>query len=80
MNESVVPVARHLLSSLDLIPITTSIVEQASLVGSPNLRSLDAIHLASALMLGPDLQTLVAYDQRLKDAAEAEGLAVAAPS
>jgi len=43
------------------------------------LRSLDALHLASALLLGAELTTFIAYDRRLADAARAAGLVVAAP-
>lgn len=44
-----------------------------------NLRSLDAIHVASAALLGSELIALVTYDQRMADAARGAGLAVAMP-
>ena len=44
-----------------------------------SLRSLDAIHLAAALTLGPDLAGIVAYDDRLAGHAEALGITVKAP-
>ena len=43
------------------------------------LSTLDALHLASALLLGDALTAFVAYDHRLADAAQAAGLAVVAP-
>ena len=43
------------------------------------LRSLDAIHLASALTLAPDIESVVTYDRRLGEAAEASGLRVVEP-
>ncbi|MFT7607756.1 MAG: putative nucleic acid-binding protein [Candidatus Aldehydirespiratoraceae bacterium] len=43
------------------------------------LRSLDALHLATALDLGDDPEGLVTYDDRLADAAEANGVAVVSP-
>ena len=46
----------------------------------PGLRSLDALHLAAALELGPDLEGLVSYDQRLIDAAVAAGAEVVTPT
>lgn len=49
----------------------------ALLVG--RLRTLDAIHVASALSLGDDLTALVTYDRRMLDTARAEGLAAHAP-
>lgn len=44
------------------------------------LRTLDAIHLATALRLGSDLDAVVTYDNRLAEAARTLGLPVAAPS
>ena len=49
----------------------------ASLPG--RLRALDAIHVASAQILGPELVALVTYDRRMADAARAAGLPVAMP-
>jgi hypothetical protein len=43
------------------------------------LRSLDAIHLATALMIRDDVDIVLAYDVRLREAAEAHGLPTAAP-
>lgn len=43
------------------------------------LRSLDAIHLAAALSIGPDLAVLITYDERLRDAALAQGMLVESP-
>jgi predicted nucleic acid-binding protein len=51
----------------------------AAHVHPPGLRSLDAIHLATALLLGPELQAFVTYDKRLLDAARAAALPVASP-
>jgi hypothetical protein len=44
------------------------------------MRSLDAIHLAAAMSLGPDLGVVVAYDERLLAAASLFGLPVAFPA
>jgi hypothetical protein len=43
------------------------------------LRSLDAIHVASALALGEDLEELVTYDRRMVDAARLLGMTARAP-
>jgi predicted nucleic acid-binding protein len=43
------------------------------------LRSLDAIHLASARQLGAAVKRIVTYDDRMADAADALGWNVAAP-
>lgn len=44
------------------------------------LRSLDAVHLAAALDLGDDLDTLVTYDERLASGARSYGVPVTAPA
>ena len=44
------------------------------------MRSLDAIHVAAALSLGPDLGEVISYDGRMAEAAKAQGLSVSAPS
>jgi uncharacterized protein len=43
------------------------------------LRSLDAIHLATARILAPELDALVTYDDRLASAANDAGLVTLAP-
>jgi predicted nucleic acid-binding protein len=68
------------LAGLDLIPLTADLVESASSIGPPDLRSLDAIHLSSALLISEDVTAFVAYDVRLKTAALAAGLEVVAPT
>lgn len=50
------------------------------LLDPPNLRTLDAIHLATALSLGDDLTLLISYDDRLTQAAAAAGIEVASPA
>lgn len=53
----------------------------AAAYNEPMIRSLDAIHLATAdAVLGDDLTAFVTYDRRLLAAAEELGLAVAAPT
>lgn len=46
---------------------------------SASLRTLDAIHLASALSLADELDAFVTYDDRLTATARSAGLMVAAP-
>lgn len=71
--------ARAVLDSLTLIEVTPSIFDQAGRFDPPMLGSLDAIHLAAALDLGDDLDTLVTYDDRLSEAASLNGIRVTAP-
>ena len=54
-------------------------VEAASRFPSPGLRSLDAIHLATALLLREEVTSFVSYDKRLLAAAQAERLPVVSP-
>jgi len=79
LDARVVPGARAIVSQLDLIPLSGSVIEEAAEVGGPMLRSLDAIHLASALSIRADLTAFVAYDRRLVEAAETAGLPVDSP-
>lgn len=52
----------------------------AAAYDEPTIRSLDAIHLATAdAVLGDDLSVFVTYDRRLLACAEALGLPVASP-
>lgn len=80
INESLVDDARRLLNGVDLVPVDHVIVEQAASLSPRELRSLDAIHLASALSLNGDLTDFVAYDLRLCSAATMAGLPVVSPT
>ncbi len=74
IDPAVLPDARTLLGQLDLVPLAGAVVERASDLDSPVLRSLDALHLASALLLGAETVAFVAYDRRLLEAAVQAGL------
>jgi predicted nucleic acid-binding protein len=69
--------ARRVLAESTLVAVTRAIVDRAAELASSRLRTLDAIHLATALAVEPD--EVVAYDRRLLAAAELHGLAVASP-
>jgi len=72
--------ARRLLGRLHLLSMTSSLLDSAAdLAPSSPLRSLDAIHLASAQALGPELRAVLTYDSRMAVAAETVGLLVSAP-
>ncbi|WP_239341081.1 PIN domain-containing protein [Frankia sp. CiP3] len=62
-----------------LVPVERPILASAAALTDPLLRSLDAVHLATALRLDAPSLVLVTYDKRLSAAASQEGLAVAAP-
>lgn len=71
--------ARRELSAMTVIPLTSDILARASEIDPPALRSLDAIHLASALDQTPPVEAFVTYDLQLAGAASDYGLAVFAP-
>lgn len=68
------------LSRIDLVRLNDRVLTAAGAILPADLRSLDAIHLATALLLGPQLASVVTYDERLADAARANGCRVVAPS
>ena len=70
--------ARRVLAKLDLVPLNSRLLDTAATNMPPELRTLDAIHLAAA-RTAPDLRALVTYDSRLADAAGAAGIAVVSP-
>lgn len=69
-----------LLTDVVRIPMSDVVVEEASRLPDPFLRSLDAIHLATALLIREDVDELLTYDDRLATAARAHGMDVAAPA
>ena len=71
--------ARLVLDGVALLVVDTEILERAARLGPPELRTLDAIHVASALSLGPDLLAFVTYDARQREAARKAGLPVLTP-
>lgn len=78
-HEVVVERAEHVIDGVELLWLDTGIVSAASRLSPVQLRSLDAIHLASALSLGRDLTSFVAYDRRLLEAAREHALPVLTP-
>ncbi len=70
----------RVLGGLEVIDLSRPIARRAETVGQATLRTLDAIHLASALALGLDLEAFVTYDDRLAAAARQLGLPVVRPA
>jgi uncharacterized protein len=71
--------AHAVLGDLDLVPLDRAVQDLASDIGEPLPRTLDALHLASAILLSEQLTAFVAYDHRLTGAARTAGLIVATP-
>lgn len=70
-------VVTRLLERFDLLEIDRSLYREAGLLPGPNLRSLDAIHVAAALRANAD--AMVTYDLRQADAADSVGLSIQTP-
>jgi uncharacterized protein len=71
--------ARVELNRVDLIPVSTAILELAASLAPPLLRTLDAIHLATVVLLGRECDGLFTYDVRMQQAGRLAGIAVEAP-
>ncbi len=72
--------ARRVLARIRLLRLDDAVLDAAARLDPRVLRSLDAIHLASAKALGAELESVVTYDARMRRAAELLGLAVVAPA
>lgn len=72
--------ANAVLDGITLLTLPASVFVAAGRLDPVELRSLDALHLAAALELGDDLEALIAYDERLQDAARRNGIEVIAPT
>lgn len=70
---------RRVLTRLDLVRVNNRVLDQAATLLPAYVRSLDAIHLATAGQLGQDLGVVVTYDTRMAEAAEHLGYQVAVP-
>lgn len=77
------PAARRVLdvlSRIDLVRTSERVLADAGRLLPPELRSLAAIHLATARLFGRSLARVINYGDRLTAAAKALGLAAAVPS
>jgi predicted nucleic acid-binding protein len=71
---------REVLARVELLRVNDRVLDAAGQLAPPELRSLDAIHLASAEQFGSDLRAFVTYDERLAAAAAARGFRVIGPA
>jgi predicted nucleic acid-binding protein len=74
-----VAAGRRALARVDLVRVNDAVLNLAGSLDPIELRSLDAIHLATATRLGVDLGEIVTYDERMTVAAHAMGYRVATP-
>ena len=63
-----------------MLPLDSEIIELSTALDPPTLRSLDALHLATALSAREEIGVIVSYDDRLRDAAESHGFETASPA
>lgn len=79
-NDHLVANARRLFAAVSMIRIDEPLLDQAGDLRPSGLRSLDAIHVAAALSVAPDLGVFFTYDERLREAALAQGIDVESPT
>ena len=70
---------RSVLQRLDLVRVNDRVLNAAGVLSPAELRSLDAIHLATAQLVGEDLGALITYDNRMATAAKRLGLRIVQP-
>jgi uncharacterized protein len=68
------------LAAIDLLPATAAVFDAAAELEPDDLRTLDSVHLATALGIADDCDGLLTYDPRLAAAARHHGLTVISPS
>ena len=68
------------IADIEVVELDAVIARAAAGLGPAALRTLDAIHLATARGLGAGLDAFVTYDDRLADAARSLGLPVVRPA
>ena len=79
VGDEAVARGRDVLQRLDLVRVNDIILNAAALLLPAEVRSLDAIHLATAQQLGRDLRILITYDERMAAAARALGCKIVQP-
>lgn len=79
-NPAAIPSAvQFLANDVDIVEITPPVLADATAMVPPRLRTLDAIHLATALDLRESLDAMLTYDKLLVEACRQAGMAVAFP-
>jgi predicted nucleic acid-binding protein len=71
--------ARSFIVDVALLPLDDAVLDVAASIGPRKLRSLDALHLATALSIRGEIGAFLTYDDRLAEAATDHGLPIARP-
>ena len=71
--------AERVISGIGLVRVDEAVLSGAARLEPAELRTLDAIHLATALSAGEDLGAMICYDDRLAQAAARLGVTMMAP-
>ncbi|MGI8848381.1 MAG: type II toxin-antitoxin system VapC family toxin [Candidatus Dormibacteria bacterium] len=79
LGEQAIQRGLDVLTAIDVMRINDRVLDAAGRLLPAQLRSLDAIHLATAQQLGTDLARVVTYDDRMAAAATEVGWAVTSP-
>jgi predicted nucleic acid-binding protein len=69
-----------LLQTLQLVQLGDALLDAAGMLEPVKMRSLDAIHLAAASLIAPELMALVTYDNWMAEAAALLGFPVVSPA
>lgn len=72
--------SREWLLDIALLPLSDALLSEAASLQPTGLRSLDALHLATALSVRDEIGAFFVYDERLAEAAVGHGLPVAQPA
>jgi len=72
--------AHEVVGQVSVIEVGEPIRARAALLEPATVRSLDALHLATAIEVGDALAAVITYDARMAADALSLGLAVSAPS
>jgi len=75
-----VAIAQQRLRRVSRLDFAGATIGLAASMLPPEVRSLDAIHIAAAKLLDADLDELITYDDRMRQAAIAQGLSVSSPN
>jgi len=72
--------AKSALRAVHLMPIRRNILDEAAELSKFGLRTLDGIHLATALSVKSNLDAFITFDHKLAEVAQQLGLRVLEPN